>query len=76
LLRELIDRSLKGVRLVVSDDNEGIRVAVASELPATEWQRGTVHFERNVLSHLPASSMADVAEDLEAVSMVQAHAAS
>jgi putative transposase len=71
LLRELIDQGLKDVRLVVSDDHEGIKAAVASELPGTEWQRCIVHFERNVLSHVPASSMADVAEDLKAVFRVR-----
>ena len=71
LLRELIDRGLKDVRLVVSDDHEGIKAAVASELPGTEWQRCIVHFERNVLSHVPASSMADVAEDLKAIFRVR-----
>jgi putative transposase len=71
LLRELIDQGLKDVRLVVSDDHEGIKAAVASELPGTKWQRCIVHFERNVLSHVPASSMADVAEDLKAVFRVR-----
>ena len=71
LLRELIDQGLKDVRLVVSDDHERIKAAVASELPGTEWQRCIVHFERNVLSHVPASSMADVAEDLKAVFRVR-----
>ena len=67
LLRGLIDRGLKGVHLVVSDDHEGIKAAVAGELPGTEWQRCAVHFQRNVLSHVPASSMAEVAEDLYAI---------
>ena len=71
LLRGLIDRSLKGVRLVVSDDHESIKAAVAEELPGVEWQRCTVHFQRNVLSHVPASSMAEVAEDLKAVFKVR-----
>lgn len=71
LLRELIDQGLKDVRLVVSDDHEGIKAAVASELPGTKWQRCIVHFERNVLAHVPASSMADVAEDLKAVFRVR-----
>ncbi len=61
LLRGLIDRGLKGVRLVVSDDHEGIKAAVFGELPGVGWQRCVVHFERNVLSHVPASSMAEVA---------------
>jgi transposase-like protein len=42
LLRGLIDRGLSGVRLAVSDDHEGIKAAVAGELPGAEWQRCTV----------------------------------
>ena len=71
LLRALIDRGLRGVRLVVSDDHEGIKAAVAGELPGVEWQRCVVHFERNVLSHVPASEMNEVAEDLKAVFKVR-----
>lgn len=52
LLRGLTDRGLKGVRLVVSDDHEGIKTAVFGELPGAEWQRCAVHFQRNVLSHV------------------------
>jgi transposase-like protein len=54
LLRGLIDRGLSGVRLVVSDDHEGIKAAVSGELPGTQWQRCAVHFERNVLAHVDA----------------------
>jgi putative transposase len=43
LLRGLIERGLSGVRLVVSDDHEGIKAAVAGELLGAEWQRCTVH---------------------------------
>jgi putative transposase len=71
LLRGLIDRGLSGVRLVVSDDHEGIKAAVASELPGAEWQRCTVHFERNVLSHVPPNSMAEVAQDIKAIFKVR-----
>jgi transposase-like protein len=71
LLRGLIDRDLSGVRLVVSDDHEGIKAAVAGELPGTEWQRCVVHFERNVLAHVPASEMSEVAEDLKAIFKVR-----
>jgi putative transposase len=66
LLRGLVDRGLSGVRLVISDDHEGIKAAVFGELPGAEWQRCVVHFERNVLSHVPASSMSEVAEDIKA----------
>jgi putative transposase len=71
LLRGLLDRGLRGVRLVVSDDHEGIKVAVAGELPGVEWQRCVVHFERNVLSHVPVSAMGEVAEDLKAIFKVR-----
>jgi transposase-like protein len=71
LLRGLVDRGLHGVRLVVSDDHEGIKAAVFGELPGAQWQRCTVHFERNVLAHVPATSMGEVAEDLSAIFKVR-----
>ena len=46
LLRGLIDRGLSGVKLVVSDDHEGIKAAVSGELPGAQWQRCAVHFKR------------------------------
>jgi len=71
LLRGLLDRGLKGVKLVVSDDHEGIKAAVFGELPGAGWQRCVVHFERNVLSSVPASAMSEVAEDLKAIFKVR-----
>ncbi len=71
LLRGLLDRGLKGVRLVVSDDHEEIKAAVAGELPGVEWQRCVVHFERSVLSHVSASATGEVAEDLKAIFKVR-----
>ena len=41
---------LRGVKLVISDAHEGIKVAVCKILTAT-WQRCRVHFMRNVLAH-------------------------
>ena len=71
LLRGLLDRGLYGVRLVVSDDHEGIKAAVAGELPGAQWQRCIVHFERSVLAHVPASEMSEVAEDLKTIFKVR-----
>ncbi len=71
LLRGLMERGLHGVRLVVSDDHEGIKAAVSGELPGVDWQRCVVHFERNVLAHVPASSISEVAEDLKAIFKVR-----
>jgi putative transposase len=70
-LRGLLDRGLKGVRLVVSDDHEGIKAAIAGESPGAQWQRCVVHFERNVLSSVPATEMREVAEDLKAIFKVR-----
>jgi putative transposase len=39
LLRGLLERGLHGVRLVVSDEHEGIKAAVAGELAGVERQR-------------------------------------
>ncbi len=52
--------------MVVSNDHEGIRVVAAEELPGTPRHWRVVYFERNVLSHAPMSSEAEVAEDLKA----------
>ena len=71
MLRGLVDRGFSGVQLVVSDDHEGIKAAVSGELPEAGWQRCVVHFERNVLSHVPASEMSGVADDLKAIFKVR-----
>ena len=43
MLRGLVDRGLSGVKLVVSEDHEGIKTAVFGELPGVDWQRCVVH---------------------------------
>ena len=67
LLKGLIERGLRGVRLVISDDHPSIRQAVTAELSGVRWQRCVVHFERNVLAHVPQSERKVVAEDLREV---------
>jgi transposase-like protein len=46
----LVKRGLVGVRLVISDQHEGLRSAIARVLSAP-WQRCTVHFVRNMHQH-------------------------
>jgi transposase-like protein len=55
-LRSLVNRGLKGVKLVVSDDHKGLRAALASELPGSSWQRCPTHFMRNLLTRVPKSA--------------------
>ncbi len=51
-VRSLVQRGLRGVRLVVSDAHEGLKAALARILEAS-WQRCRVHFMRNALGHVP-----------------------
>ena len=54
-VRSLIERGLRGVRLVVGDRCAGLVATVNSMLPDARYQRCTVHFMRNVLSETPPS---------------------
>ena len=49
-LRKSTCGGLRGVKLVISDAQEGIKAAVSKVLSAT-WQRCRVHFRRNALAH-------------------------
>jgi putative transposase len=51
LLRGLTDRGPRGVRLVVSDDHEGIKAAVAGELPGHSG-RGAWCISNATCSHM------------------------
>ena len=52
-VRSMIERGLKGVRLVVGDRCAGLVSTVGSMLPKAKYQRRMVHFMRNVLSKTP-----------------------
>lgn len=66
-LKGLLERGLRGVRLVISDDHEAIKQAVQVELPQAAWQRYVVHFERNVLSNVPQAESKAVADDMKVI---------
>jgi transposase-like protein len=51
-LKGLVKRGLKGIKLVISDAHEGLRLAITRVLGAT-WQRCRVHWMRNALAHVP-----------------------
>lgn len=51
---ELIERGLRGVRLVVSDEHAGLRAALARYFPGAAQQRCQVHYLRNLLAHSPS----------------------
>jgi len=53
IFRQLKDRGLKGVRLVVSDDHRGLRNALTRYFTGCAWQRCRVHFIRNICGYIP-----------------------
>lgn len=55
-LRQLVDRGLRGVKLVISDAHRGLKAAIAAELPGCSWQRCRAHFMRNLLNKVPKNS--------------------
>ncbi len=66
-LRHLVDRGLKGVRLIISDACRGLMESAAEYLPEARWQRCMVHFYRNVFSHVPATKVREVSHMLKAI---------
>lgn len=50
VFRQLKDRGLQGVRMVVSDAHGGIRKALARHFQGVAWQRCQVHFKRELLT--------------------------
>ena len=64
--KDLKERGLQGVQLVISDAHSGLKAAMRKILKA-EWQRCKVHFYRNVLCQISKRSQAEVSEAMKAV---------
>jgi len=67
LLRQLCERGLSGVLLVIADDHRGLANAVRRNLPESRRQRCTVHLERNVLTKVPQRLRPRVARQLRTI---------
>ena len=52
-IRQLLDRGLTGVKLVIADGHAGLAAAARQALPEAKLQRCTVHLTRNVLAKAP-----------------------
>ncbi len=66
-LKHLKERGLSGVELIISDACLGLVESAAEVYPEARWQRCTVHFYRNVFSHVPAPKLREVALMLKAI---------
>jgi transposase-like protein len=66
-LRQLKERGLRGVRLVISDKCLGLVEALGECFPEARWQRCVVHFYRNVMRVVPTGKVREVLALLKAV---------
>jgi putative transposase len=60
-LQSLVNRGLKGVKLVISDFHQGLKNAISKVLTGSSWQRCQVHFMRKVLCDVPKKQKSLVA---------------
>jgi putative transposase len=67
LFRSLKARGLRGVELVVSDDHQGLRVAVERHFQGASWQRCQVHYARNLLGMVGHARRKELSEGLRGV---------
>jgi transposase-like protein len=67
LFRSLKARGLKGVQLLVSDDHEGLKAAIARHFQGACWQRCQVHYARNLLGMVSHDRRKELAEGLRGV---------
>ena len=67
LLKQLLDRGLSGVQLVIADEHAGLAAAVRRFLPEARRQRCTVHLVRNVSAKVPRRLRKRVAREVGAI---------
>jgi transposase-like protein len=67
-LKSLKERGLNGVKLVISDDHQGLGAARRAVFGAVPWQRCQFHLQQNAGAYLPRQSMRmEVAADIRSV---------
>lgn len=66
-LRDLRDRGLHGVQLVISDHHRGLMNAIDTVIIGAAWQRCRVHFMRNVLARVPKAQSQMVAAAIRTI---------
>src|SRR5215208_2806766 len=67
LFRSLKARGLKGVMLVISDEHEGLKAAIARHFQGASHQRCQVHYARNLLGMVGAAKRKELGADLRAI---------
>lgn len=68
VFRELIDRGLRGVKLIVSDAHEGLAAARQAVFSGVPWQRCQLHLQQNAQAYITKRSLKEqVASDIRAI---------
>ena len=68
VLSGLNERGMRGVRLIVSDNHDGLRAAREATLPGIPWQRCQMHLQQNAQAHITKTALkAEVAADIRSV---------
>jgi putative transposase len=67
MFRELKDRGLGGVKLLVSDAHKGITSAASRHLQGVAWQRCQVHFKRELMKKVSFKRSGELMADVRAV---------
>lgn len=64
-LESLMKRNLRGVKLIISDDHPGLKVARLAVFGGISWQRCQFHLQQNTQAYLTRKGMQkEVAEDI------------
>ncbi len=67
-LKSLKDRGLGGIKLIISDDHQGLGAARRAVFGSVPWQRCQFHLQQNAGAYLPKQSMRlEVAADIRSI---------
>lgn len=67
MFRELKDRGLSGVKLLVSDAHRGITSAATRHLQDVAWQRCQVHFKRELLNKVSYKRRGELMAEIKSI---------
>lgn len=67
VLNELKNRGVQDIMVICADGLTGIKEAISTAFPKTEYQRCIVHMVRNTLKHVPYKDMKAFATDLKSI---------
>lgn len=67
-LTSLVERGLRGIKLIISDAHAGLKAAKKAVFPSVPWQRCQFHLQQNAQSYVPKKSMkSEVAIDIRSI---------